>query len=328
MINIRICSGQPMGACSFYRTVGPFSVLSRLDSEINVRFIDVVEWRTLAGADILFLERPCTDMFELACTIAKEMNIKVWTDFDDDFFNVPSWNPAYKFLQDNLRHVKKCLQLSDIVTVTSPALEKIYSEFTKAPIVVIKNAFNDYHFRLPEKISTRKRIFWRGSETHRKDLTKYFRAMKEVADEFPEWEWIFMGGGDLWYITDFIKNARTIAPVPVQRYFKALREIAPSIMIIPLVFNEFNAAKSNIAWQEGTYAGACTVSPSLHEFMLPGVSHYKDVDGFKNQLSGFIKNEELRNEFFLGSKGLIESCYLLSMINNKRVKIARGDYGS
>jgi hypothetical protein len=309
--------------------MGPFMRLDRLDADIDVEHIDKIDWNYIADADILFLERPQDPDFVNICGIAKDCHVKLWVDFDDNLFDVPEWNPAYEHYKkkETIESIKKSLSLADVVSVTTPALVHVYKKYTDAKIVVVENAFNDYNFKLAEKVSQKKIINWRGSNTHRKDLILYSHAMSQLSEEHEkEWGWSFIGGqiaSDLWYITDFMKACFVIEEMSIPKYMKYISNVNPSIQISPLVMNNFNSSKSNISWIEGIYSGSCHVGPDLAEFRRPGIETYQTPRDFYDTLKRVMMDDKLREKNFNLSRDFIIDNLLLSNVNKKRVEIAR-----
>src|ERR1035437_9869971 len=93
-------------------------------------------------------------------------------------------------------------------------------------------------------------------------------------------------------------------------------------MIVPLVDSEFNRAKSNIAWLEGTYAGAAVVARSLPEFGVPGCIHYEDPKEFSNVVRDALASSERRKSAVRKSWSHISKAGLhLSDVNHIRQEV-------
>ena len=124
MIRIGAVLSNPQGACSYYRSVGPFSKIK----EVSFEFLEKGNWVNYSSLDVLYLERPVLPSFIEGIRMAKSFNIPVWVDFDDDLFDVPKYNPAYGFYsKDETRQsVIAAVSMSDIVTVTTPTLQKVF----------------------------------------------------------------------------------------------------------------------------------------------------------------------------------------------------------
>lgn len=324
MIKIKLVTSEPHGACSYYRTLGVFSKLHKINPEIDVEFITDVNWNTLAGADILYIERPFMAMHTSIISIARDMNIKVWVDIDDDVFCLPEWSPSYKLLTTNevFWNTKQCVRLADIVTVTTERLRQVYSQLNPETYV-IENAFNDYNFSLPEFPSNRKIINWRGSDFHRGDLISFFKQIKKFSELNEDWKWNFIGNTDnrLWYIVEHMR-CTFMDELPINTYFRVMsEELFPAVQVSPLMDIPFNYGKSNIAWIEGILAGACHVGPDFPEFQKPGIINYNGPDDFYDKLEVITFEDKVREECFIASRDYINSELKLSFINHKRVEI-------
>jgi len=328
-MKIKVCDPFPDGACCFYRSLGPLSKLSKLDSTISIELLKNVSWYTISDADILFFERPQDQHYLEAMQMGKDYNIPIWVDFDDDLFSLPRDNPGYSFYskKNNQAIIEKCIKLADIVTVATETIKQQFSHLNKN-IVVIENSLNDYNIPL-EKIKNRfKIISWRGSNTHRNDLLSCSEGMFNLAKKYEkEWSWVFVGGqqnNDLWYITDYIKQHFNLKECDIVTYHKFLKDLKSSIHMVPLVVNQFNKSKSNISWIEGTLAGAAVIAPQgLSEFDRPGITTYnpENPDSFGYFLEKLMKDEKLRLKNYQKSFDFIEENLLLSKVNKKRLKV-------
>jgi HEPN domain-containing protein len=321
MIKIKICEVAPRGACSYYRSIGPFSKLHKINPEIECEYIEGVSWHTLADADILFLARPYQDNYVEAIEFAKSFGVKTWIDYDDALTIIPEDNPGYGFFSSEVveKNIKKAISTADIVTVSTEGIKNIYSKLN-SDIRIIENAFNDYNYPFEKRENSTKYISWRGSNTHRRDLLSVREDMISTSKQFPDWAWNFIGGGgDLWFITDKINNCMTIVDVEIVRYNRLIHNLQPEIHVCPLLDSEFNRGKSNIAFIEATWAGAVCVAPTIPEFIKPGCVNY--TDNFKYIISKLIKSRTFRQENYEKSFEYVRDNLLLSVINKKRIKI-------
>lgn len=320
-MKIKIGVQYPHGACSYYRTLGVFSKLHKLNDKIKVELIKEIEWHMVANADILYLERPSNYDFHTACTIAKDFNIPLWLDYDDNLFDLPEYNPGYKYFSQKTTKevIQKCLKLADIVTVTTPELQKVYSNYNNN-VHIVENAFNDYNYQLENNYSKNESLFWRGSETHRNDLLGVGVQMFDLAEKYKKWGWCFVGN-NVWFITDNMKNYYQIDELTVLKYFRFIKQTNAGIQLAPLAFNRFNVGKSNISWIEGTFAGSCCIAPNLPEWNRPGVTVYDNANDFKEKLENLIKDKKIREMNFKASRKYIIDNLMLSDINKKRLNI-------
>jgi hypothetical protein len=322
MIKIKICTQNPGGPCSFYRSLGVLNKLQKISSEqIITETITNFDWNNLADCDIVFFERPRDEALLNAIKFTKDFGIKVWSDIDDDFFNVPKYNPNYAhFMQNKTKnYIEQCLLLSDVVSVTTNDLKEKYSKYNKN-IHVIENAVNNYNFPINSQPSENTIINWRGSVTHRNDILSCFSSLIKLSQDNPNYIFNFIGN-DLWYLEDKIHNIKIEAPTTQVQYFNNIKKIQPQIQITPLEFNTFNVAKSNISWLEGIYSGAVCVGPDMPEWNKPGIETYKTPDEFYNAVQMLIKDKKKRIKNFYNSLDYINENLLLSKINEKRIKL-------
>lgn len=315
-MKIRTISPQIIGACNYYRNMG---VLSKLD--LTLEYSDIFEWHTLLDVDILFLERPYTDNHLLAIKYAKDFNLKIWIDYDDNLFCLPEWNPSYSIfnqqaVQDN---IKKCCESADIITVPTIKLKEEFLKYNKN-IEIVPNAHNDFNFPLEFNPSKNQTIFWRGSDTHRVDLQYVLKSMVEVNKNNLEWTWEFIGKG-LWFVTDYIQNKIVHPELNIIPYFTRIKKINPAIWIVPLFPLPFNQAKSNCAWIESTYAGAVCLAPDTEEWHRPGIINYVDPEDFKNKLQLLIDNPDKRLKNYTSSYEYVKKNLVLSHVNKQREDI-------
>lgn len=323
MTTIQLISNVPHGACSYYRTYGVFPKLEKIETLKQPKEIN---WNDMVESDILFVERPQDPNFLEICELAKSFGLKLWVDFDDNLFCLPSWNPGKPFFDDpvNQQCMIKAMQMSDVVTVATPAIKDALYQYNRN-IHVIPNAFNDYNFDLDYNLSDNKTIIWRGSDTHRGDILPYARQIWDIAAEKKnnQWRWDFIGD-NLWYITDDIPYKMTYPVMDNIRYFDKIKGINPAVYIVPLHFCEFNESKSNCGWLEMTYAGAVTLAPDMPEWKRPGITNYKDSKEFGEKLEILMHDPKLRKTNYKKSFDFIKCNLLLSKVNRKREEIARG----
>ena len=310
----------PQGACSYYRSIGAFSKIKNSSFEI----LEKGNWVNYSSIDILYLERPVLPSFIEGMKMAKSFNIPIWIDFDDDLFNVPKYNPAHTFYskQETIECVITACKMANVITVTSEKLQKVYGKYNKN-VVVIPNAWNDINFPFDTNAFSNKKIInWRGSATHRNDLLEYKDSILKAVNSKKDWQWSWIGK-EHWMISDFIEDKQkiTLDEMDIIQFFNVMRQLNPGIQIVPLKINEFNEAKSNIAWLEATYAGAVTIAPPMEQWNRPGIIRYQDMDHIYDEIIDTMINEKKRRAMWKDSMEFIESELSLSKVNQKRVEI-------
>lgn len=331
MIKILAYSPIPFDGTSFYRAYGIFPNLhKKMGRNLDVTtFRGGFTWADVGSFDVLFLQRPMTEQIMKLATYAKSLGVKVWTDFDDNLFELPPESRAFFDFHDEVRKVMmRILQVSDVVTVSTPALKEYFELYKVKNIEVVPNALNDDWFTpAREHNATSKDIVWRGSETHVADLI-YFneqitRAIGNTDDTFH-----FLGYLPFLVAHQFETYAKGLCGTPEMRvhahkpedikiYHENLQSIAPRLMHVPLIGNALNIAKSNIAWIEATFAGAVCIAPKWAEWEKPGVLTYSSQEEFESLLTStmnYTKEWEKSMEY-------IKKNLLLSHVNEQRATI-------
>ncbi len=303
--------------------MGVLPKLSKLDPQITVEPLDMRDWHDIVDTDIVFFERPSQSHLHAGMEQIKDFGLKIWLDFDDDFFNVPvkPFNPSGNHFNDpEIQEILiKLLRMADVITVSTDVIKKSYDRYNEN-VVVIPNAFNDYNYKWAYNYSTRDAIFWRGSISHRFNLKTAKDAILKVARRNREWEWNFVGeaGDDVW---SEIENAKLHFDRDNVKFWKLLREIDCSIQIFPLVNDLFNQAKSNCSWIEGTYAGATMLAPDFAEYRRPGITNYSDMEEFQEELISLMSDKPRRKANYDLSFGYIRDNLMLSDVNKQRLEI-------
>lgn len=323
---ISVYEPMPMSAVSFYRSIGTMQYLPRLNKNIKIVVPKTIDWTELLTVDLFYMQRPNNSEHDLkAFEIARELGIPIWVDYDDLLHEIPKYNPSYGMYSDPQRkkNMEYFIEKSDIVTVSTPEIKNYYSKFNPN-IVVIPNAYNDFHFPLQKITDQYNVITWRGSGTHRDDLRFILGEMERISNDNPEWEWIFLGGSDIWYIKEKIRTHQHFQECDLITYLRFIQKVRAAVQINPLLNNAFNRGKSNISYFEATYAGSVLIAPDLPEFKdLPGCLIYDNNDpvAFGNKLEKAMRNGEYRMKNYKKSFDHIQNNMILSKINQKRIDL-------
>ena len=287
-------------ATSFYRGIGPMGALRRQYERDNLQlvFLNEVNWATLKLLDYMFMQRPFTDSHLLMAKLAKRQSIPLWLDYDDLLFEVPEDNPVYDLYAPPKVHsnIQEMLSLADVVSVSTPALAEQLSQYTNK-CIVIRNAFDDFMFpyygkNCMHKASMQKQqklILWRGSNTHSADCDSVADSIISQAQKNPDWVWMFVG--DNHWFTRYIPKSRRIVikqPLDIYEYMQLIAQTHPTLMIVPLVDSTFNRCKSDCAWLEGTFAGATVLAPEFQTEFAPDVCKKYSADNFDTTLENLM----------------------------------------
>lgn len=314
-------------ATSLYRACGPFFKLGKI-SDFNLIEAPTsgarTYWTHMSQADAVFLQRPAGMNHLNICRFAKQMGLPLWLDYDDDFLDVPPWNPCHNLYrkEEVIYSIREICKLANVISVSTPELKAKLDQWC-SDVRVVPNAHNDYLFRDFPKFEEQSAIvFWRGSKTHRHDLNLAAEGVLAVAKENPEWVFEFLG--DKPWFTDYMPDQQTLSSDPIDpiAYFDHLRVVKPAITIVPLRNHPFNHAKSNIAWIESSYAGACTLAPDFPVWRQPGVTLYRDGADFEVKLRDLMQQSDAhRLRLAAQSWQYIRENLFLSTVNKKRAQI-------
>jgi hypothetical protein len=330
-INILVCCPDINDATSFYRGAGPLSHLRRSsDFHINYMVVEEVAWSTLAMSDLVFIQRPWRDEHLYAAKLAKQMGKKLWIDYDDDLFCVPTDNPSYLIYgrQDFQTNISYMIQMADAVSVSTQGLaDNFINRGFRREYHVIQNALDLSLFPWSKDAKESKNtLAWRGSPSHTRDVLSVSQQIMDLVQGSEGIEFEFIGDR-LWFLTDRLdpKKIKLTRPIGVIDYFKYIYELCPKFAMAPLQDIPFNRAKSNIAWLEMSWAGAVMLAPEMPEWMQPGVLTYKSPQHFLELGKRMLKmSEDERLSLREKSWKIIMDKYVLDVVNKKRDDLIRG----
>ena len=309
---------------SFYRANGVWGDLQRRMPNLNITSIDVknlrdFNWSDLNLFDVIFMQRPYSGINMQMARFVKDMNLPLWIDYDDNLFEIPLENRAYDtFMEPKIREqLIEIARLADVITVSTAALKQVYDNLN-SNVVVIPNALNtQFLAKRPQK--TTNTVLWRGSDTHALDITMFAEPIYTAQEKYTDHEFIYYGYS-AWMVpvTPNKKYFKSTDPI---LYFKHISQMAPKIMHVPLSDTHFNHCKSNIAYLEGTYAGAVCLVPDWPEWQLPGTVRYKDETDYLEKLELMLNNKQNFKRMNAEAWEYIEQNLTLKIVNFQREDI-------
>lgn len=332
MKNLMVICPHPSDGTSWYRGVGPFSVLAKQIHDLNLVFTGPeYNWDHIRCADVIFMQRPFSPEHLQLAEKVNACNTPLWLDYDDDLFAVPTDNPSFGIYNQEAvqRQIGQIAARADVITVTTEALKAKLQPLNKN-IYVVPNALDDMHlgYRRP-RTKRNKLCFWRGSATHERDLMGVAGEIVDTAnmEEFKEWMWQFLNYNP-WFITEQMPKERTLCSggLSPEQYFRFLEELNPALQIVPLADNAFNRSKSNIAWIEGMFTGSAVIAPNIPEFKQPGVLTYDTKEEFQTTLRDCLSGKHDLEALNNAGWNHVKANYLLTHVNQKRAKILESLY--
>lgn len=270
----------------YYRTVNPYMRLRDAYSQFTLKMInpDTVKWYDFYDVDVVIFQRANGNDILGMINEVRRMGKKIILDHDDLLHEVSPANPSSAhFNKPQVKEsVEKAFKYADWVTVSTPYLKEFYSKyFDKDKITIIPNGIDFtvtpmQPVKRDKMIDAKKRVMWRGSQTHLEDLATISNFWVEMQRK-TNVEIGIVG------LPEFI--ARTLYPKTIVipwnnslfQYFEMLKNSAPHYGVFPLTIDNFNQAKSNNFAMEMLVAGCISYAPEeIKEFNIPGVRTYKN----------------------------------------------------
>lgn len=332
-MRLMVFSAIPTDATSFYRCWGPLGALQKL-GKIDLIEREFCNWKELKSVDAVFMQRPYTVGHADIAQMAKNNNVPLIVDFDDDVFNIPMSNPVFweSMTSDSYKDaVKRCVNLATVVIVSTEALAVVLRARGARDVRVIPNAWDETLSMLPrEPFNGNKKVLWRGSATHDEDLESVGEGLYIALSSQLDTEMRFVGRPS-WRVLSRLfndkMNVKVTSSLDIIRMLKLFSELKSEIMIVPLMDSGFNRCKSNCAWIEGTMTGSAVIAKDLPEFCLPGVINYTHPAEFGGTLLHLLRNPSEAEEAWSKSYEYITSHLLLSRVNELRLEILEGVSG-
>lgn len=267
------------------------------------------------GVSLLIFQRPFTPDHVKLIMLAKQCNVPVICDYDDNVLAVDMFNPTYQMYQQYQGSILECIKMADELWVSTEAIKESYKHFNT---YVVPNSHNDYVQPIEDKLSfkSNKKVLYRGGMSHRADVYQYSEMLVEVINKNKSFNFLFMGDRYEWLEQRTGDNHHIIPGVSIGQYYNFVYNENPSIFIFPLCDTPFNRAKSNIAFLECVYVGAAFFgTTSLPEFNVPGASDIKMLpEAINGEHWQYMKEQ---NE--IGWKYVLDNL-LLSKINLIRIE--------
>ncbi len=240
-------------------------------------------------------------------------------EVDDNYVDVPTWNEAYHSFRNgsNFRRISlDCMRNADALTVTTPHLGELYTQFNDN-VYVIENSLDfkgDRKFVGWDKVSVRKhkgiRLGWIGGRAHFDDLMMVAPMLREVLKKHEDVTLVIINSAikesckilGREYPFEGFKNVHYAdRSVPINRYASFMSSFGFDIGIAPLVDCNFNRSKSNLRWLEYSALHIPTIATGISHFSQ-SVTSWKDgilieendMDKWKEAVELLVVDKNLR----------------------------------
>ena len=325
MIKIIEVLPDPHDGTSWFRGRLPNAMLEHSSGTKTV-FIPVnpnieLGWAELVKCNILFMQRPVSDVAVNTVINARRLNKPIWVDYDDLLTEVPIDNSTYEQFNGARKNIGFILDNASVITVSTQHLADRLRLVGGINYVVVPNGWADITgigMGVSDKTNA---IMWRGSIHHQADLMSVRDVLKEQA-KVNKMDVIMVGHKPWFY--DF--KVDYVPYNSLLEYYAYLGSRPARLCIVPLVDNHFNRSKSNNAFMEANYAGACVIAPNYNEWIRPGVINYGDVSELNDIIKALANDPQKTQELWQKSKEYIVSNLLLSYVNKKREAIITSLY--
>lgn len=329
-INVYQISPKQSDITSYYRGLGPYGTLARQYSDLEVRYGEKLEIPNMFWCDVLVMQRPFTPDHHAWIQTLQQLGKPVIIDYDDDVTHVPSHNPHQKYYntQDTQFSIKSSLNIAQAVQVSTEPLKAEFDQYNKN-VIVVPNALDNGLFPDPKVNWERRRklVLWRGGESHTNDLKTFHNEICNVVSSNPKWLFEFFGGEEAYMKyrlqPSLTSNTHFTKSQNMLQFVKSIRDMAPSVLIVPLADDKFNRAKSNIAWIEATMTGAVAVAPDMPDWQKPGVVTYSSKEDFQEKVNYLLAHPEELKANWEKSFEYIKTHLLLETVNQKRYDLIK-----
>lgn len=284
------------------------------------------------GSDLIILQR-CYKLAlaQVVKQAASVLGIPFVFETDDDYLNLPPYNPCYRELGSSAAKMEfiNILRLADAITVSTSELRSIYYPYNKNIYVVPNNIENihyakDEHtfpvkpdgsfdvseafnfFTIPKFLNSPAgdkeliRIGYTGTPTHIKDFETIKYHYYKLAKKWSKKGVLFVYIGDAYFAKQHAQEATTnnLIHIPYNMYYLYTMNIRNlDIGICPLLPDPFNMSKSPLKALEYAAWGIAPVVPHyvtyLREF-TPNVSCLSYFNGmeFYDHLEDLLEHPE------------------------------------
>jgi hypothetical protein len=349
-MNITALIPNMENATSMYRGMGVLQEIPKLDSSVNINYpertfiptypdmeVDTrkigFSFLTAKGSDLIYSVRPIAPPQMTFFDYCRKYNTPIITDWDDNLEQVPYFIKNLTDLQyfDYASNMNMAFELSTHVTVSTKTIKDCFHKYIDK-ITVVRNAFDNYCYKLAEKRNKSKIILWRGSYTHFRDLGLHKNELIKLITENEDYRFCFWTEQPTTWIKALPEEFTNVFIKPTTHpfdYWEELQKVQPELMITPLEDNIFNRCKSDIAKLEAICVGALAISPPFPEWQwqcTPGYYLYQDKFDFFSKTNALIDtmrkgNDDRLDKDWEDHLNYVKENRLLSQSNKKRLEI-------
>ena len=252
------------------------------------------------GLDVLAMQRPAGRMGvrQLERLAGK---VRVVYETDDDMLQVVPSGLPHLHDEQAREFIRRCLRLSDMVTVSTPYLAETIQPYNDN-IVVLPNHVKSYLLEMPKPTREKLTVGWAGGHSHLIDMVEIAEPLKAVLDKHPAVDMHFMGFD---YSPLLSRECRwSNWQHDVGEYYK---QIDFDIAVAPSADVPFNRSKTWIRALEMGARGIPIVAANrlpYSDYVIDGKTGFlvNTPDEWRARLTDLINDEAMRAELGAAAK--------------------------
>jgi hypothetical protein len=288
-VKIGFCSFlADKGGCGVLRTIIPYLLLDQLripQVSVHTSYFSQYMGDTNFYKNFSFIQfqRSATENHlrihdAFRNNVQSKHKVPIVYEIDDLITEIPEWNFAYQYYNDNIPYIETMMRKSNAIVVSTYPLKTKLSKYNKnievVPNHLPKFIWGDVELKLKRNEGNNKtRILWAGSQNHFKHKMMQSspdggdfgnELMDFIRNTVNEYSWVFMGALPL-ELEDIRKDIEFHKWVNTWQYPQYLKNLNVDMGIAPLQKNSFNDSKSNIKALEFTALGV----PGIYSNVAP-----------------------------------------------------------
>jgi glycosyltransferase involved in cell wall biosynthesis len=312
--------------CTYHRIIAPLMLMQDVKVYITN---DFKESDFEEGCDVVFFNRLLPiNLIPKLLELKLKYGFKIICDIDD-YWHLDQHHVLYEsYIQDEYA-VKQTTMLSiaNVVTTTNSRLADKVKEHNKN-VFVLPNAIpKTGQFDLQRNYSIQPRLFWQGSQTHRKDVEILRPVSSELYHTLKQCKMVMAGynGDSEWdsmifnYTAGTLLSCKIIEAAPVHSYYNAYKEA--DICLVPLVDSNFNKYKSNLKVLEAANLGLPVICSKVNPYLDFPILYAENNKEWIRHIKRLVESRKAQKECGKELKAFVDVHYNFDKINLMRKQI-------
>jgi len=317
---------QGVTGVSYHRILVPLLLMKDVDVYVTN---NLEEKDFEKGCDVVVFNRiiPNEAMSKLL-ELKLKYGFKIVCDVDD-YWHLDEHHILYQsYLDNNFAESQiECLQFSDIITTTNDRLAPKIKPYN-SNVHILPNAIpKQGQFDIERTPSKQPRLFWQGSETHRKDIAILKPVANEIYYKLPQCKMVMAGynGGEEWqsmvhnYTSGRMLSLMIIEAQQVTNYYEAYKEA--DICLVPLLDSNFNQYKSNLKVLEAANLGLPVIASKVNPYLDLPILYANNPKEWVKHIKTLVESKKAQKERGKELKEYCDKHFNFEKINNLRKQI-------